>query len=269
MPVESADIQPANTAQSAPPVIAATEVHVRYDDVHAVRGVSLAVARGRTFGIVGESGSGKSSLARALLRLTPIAAGEIRLEGRPLHTLSERALRPLRPRMQMVFQDPLGSLNPRLTVETLVGEALTVHGIVRTAAERRERVVAVLERVGLGAEALRRYPHEFSGGQRQRIAIARALVLSPRVVICDEPVAALDASIQSQILNLLAALQAEQGISYVIISHDMAVMRHLCDDIAVMWRGEFVEQGPAREIFARPQHAYSRALLAAAGGTFP
>lgn len=231
--------------------------------VTAVDNVSLHLGRGRTLGLVGESGCGKSTLARAVLRLVPVTAGRVWFEGRDVLALSPAELRRLRRQMQIVFQDPVGSLNPRLRVETIVGEALTVHGLTRTAAERTERVARLLERVGLPRDALRRYPREFSGGQRQRIGIARALALEPKLIICDEPVSALDVSIQAQILNLLADLQRDLGLSYLLIAHNLAVVRHSSDEVAVMYRGRIVEHAPTAELFANPRHPYTRALLAA------
>ena len=230
----------------------------------AVDGVSFAVARGRTFGIVGESGSGKSTLARSILRLIAPTSGTVRFGGVDVLACGPRELRRLRRRMQMIFQDPFGSLNPKLMLDTLIGEALHVHGIVRTAAERRERVAAVLRRVGLRPDDMRRFPHEFSGGQRQRIGIARALVLDPELIVCDEPVSALDVSIQSQILNLLGELQEQSGIAYVFIAHGLPVVRHFCDEVAVMRAGRFVECGPTEQIFTAPRHEYTKTLLAAA-----
>jgi oligopeptide transport system ATP-binding protein len=232
--------------------------------VRAVDGVSFAVRRGTTFGIVGESGCGKSTLSRAVLRLIPVSGGSLRFDGRDVLGLAGAALRQYRRDVQIVFQDPAGSLNPRMTVGEIVGEALTVHGLAATRRARDEIVVEMLRRVGLAAEDLRRRPHEFSGGQRQRIGIARALVLRPRLVICDEPVSALDVSIQSQILNLLRDLQDEFGLSYLFIAHNLAVMRRFCDEIAVMYRGRFVEHAASEELFSNPQHEYTRALIAAA-----
>lgn len=232
--------------------------------IRAVDDVSFELGRGRTLGLVGESGCGKSTLARAILRLIPTTAGRIVFEGRDVARLSARNLRPLRRRMQIVFQDPYGSLNPRLRVEAIVGEALAVHGLVRGARARRERVADVLTRVGLSAADLNRYPHEFSGGQRQRIGIARALALEPSLVFCDEPVSALDVSVQAQILNLLADLQRDLGLSYVFIGHNLGVVRHVSHEIAVMYFGRIVEQAPTQELFADPRHPYTQALLAAA-----
>jgi len=231
--------------------------------VRAVDGVTFHVKRGSTFGLVGESGCGKSTLARTILRLIPATSGRVWFDGHDLLALPPRRLRALRRDMQIIFQDPLGSLNPRMDVERIVGEALTVHGLVRTRAERRQRVAELLRTVGLSADDLGRYPHEFSGGQRQRIGIARALALNPKLIVCDEPVSALDVSIQSQILNLLADLQAQRGLTYLFIAHNLAVVRHFCDHVAVMYLGRIVEQAPAAELFGNPQHPYTRALLAA------
>ncbi len=232
--------------------------------VKAVDGVSLELGGSRTLGLVGESGCGKSTLARAILRLIPPTAGRVVFEGRDVAALSPRALRGLRRRMQLVFQDPYGSLNPRLRVETLVGEAPSVHGLVRTASQRRDHVVRVLAHVGLSPADADRYPHEFSGGQRQRIGIARALALEPSLIICDEPVSALDVSIQGQILNLLADLQRDLGLSYLFIAHNLGVVRHVSHEVAVMYFGRIVEHAATEDLFQNPLHPYTRALLAAA-----
>jgi oligopeptide/dipeptide ABC transporter ATP-binding protein len=232
--------------------------------LRAVDGVSLTLETGGTLGIVGESGCGKSTLARTILRLIPATAGRVFFGGHNILELPHRQLRPLRRAMQIIFQDPAGSLNPRLRIETIIGEGPQIHGLVRTNAERRELVAGLLARVGLHADDMDRFPHEFSGGQRQRIGIARALAVRPRLVVCDEPVSALDVSIQSQILNLLADLRDEFGLSYLFISHDLAVVRHFCDEIAVMYFGKIVEQGPADRLIEQPRHPYTRALLAAA-----
>jgi oligopeptide/dipeptide ABC transporter ATP-binding protein len=237
--------------------------------VRAVNGVSLTLARGRTLGVVGESGCGKSTLARTILRLIPASSGRVRFDGIDVLACPRRQLRRLRARMQIVFQDPMDSLNPRLTVETIVGEALYVHGLVRSRAQCRERVGKLLQRVGLSAEDMDSRPHQFSGGQRQRIGIARALALEPDLIVCDEPVSSLDVSIQSQILNLLADLQQQLGLSYLFIAHDLAVVRHFCDEIAVMYLGRVVEQAPAAELFGDPRHPYTRALLASAPNPDP
>lgn len=229
----------------------------------AVNGVSFTLHRGRTLGIVGESGSGKTTLSRAVLRLIEPTEGRVHFDGVDLATLSRHALRRLRPRMQLIFQDPAGSLNPRLTVEQLVGEALRVHGLARSRAECRAQVCAALRDVGLGEDALARRPADFSGGQRQRIVIARALALQPEMIVCDEPVSALDVSIQSQILNLLSDLQTRRGLTYLFIAHNLAVVRGFCDEVAVMRQGCIVEQGASDRLFSSPQHAYTRTLIEA------
>jgi oligopeptide transport system ATP-binding protein len=231
--------------------------------VRAVDGVSLCVARGATLGLVGESGCGKSTLGRAILRLIRPTGGRVTLDGVDLLALEGGRLRRMRRRMQIVFQDPAAAMNPRMNIEAIVGEPLLVHGIARGRAERRRRVAALLERVGLSAEAMGRYPHEFSGGQRQRIVIARALSLDPELLICDEPVASLDVSIQAQILNLLADLRSELGLTYLFIAHDLAVVESFSDQVAVMYLGRIVEQAPAEELYANPRHPYTQALLAA------
>lgn len=230
--------------------------------VKAVDGVDFSIRRGKTLGLVGESGCGKTTVGRTLLRLIPATAGEVRFDGIHVFALGRRELRALRRRMQIIFQDPVGSLNPRMTVGTIVGEALTVHGIAR-GRERERRVGELLERVGLSASHAGRYPHEFSGGQRQRIGIARALALGPDLIVCDEPVSALDVSIQSQILNLLSDLQDELGLSYLFIAHNLAVVEHFSDDVAVMYLGRMVEMASAEEIYRNPKHPYTQALLSA------
>jgi len=230
--------------------------------VRAVDGVSFALDAGEAFAIVGESGCGKSTIARLLLRLLEPTRGTIHLEDRDLARLSASELRAARGKLQIVFQDPYGSLNPRMTVEAMLDEPLRLHGVVPHAG-RAERIVELLALVGLPRDAALRYPHEFSGGQRQRIAIARALASEPRVIVCDEPVSALDVSIQAQILNLLAELQRTFGLAFVLISHDLAVVRQIATRIAVMYLGRFVETGTAEDVFARPLHPYTRALLSA------
>ncbi|MHC4768683.1 MAG: ABC transporter ATP-binding protein [Planctomycetota bacterium] len=230
--------------------------------VKAVDDVSFRIAEGETLGLVGESGCGKTTVGRTILRLIPATGGKALYRGRSIFELAASEMRKLRREMQIIFQDPIGSLNPRMRVGGIVGEPLLVHGMAR-GDELRTRVEHLLQRCGLWPEAADRYPHEFSGGQRQRIGIARALALNPRLIICDEPTSALDVSIQSQILNLLDDLQDEFGLSYLFISHDMAVIHHLCDRIAVMLDGRIVEQGSRDQVINDPKHDYTRALLAA------
>jgi peptide/nickel transport system ATP-binding protein len=232
------------------------------DQVRAVDGVSFSVDRGETLGLVGESGSGKSTLSRAVLQLLTPTSGSVRFDGREIAGLSRRQMRPLRPEMQMVFQDPYASLNPRKRIGQIVGEPLRVQGRA-SGAELRRRVQDLLERVGLSPEHYDRYPHEFSGGQRQRVGIARALALRPKLIVADEPVSALDVSIRAQILTLLADLQEEFGLTYVFVAHDIGVVRHVSDRIAVMHNGKILEQGPADQVCERPTDAYTRTLLAA------
>jgi oligopeptide transport system ATP-binding protein len=232
------------------------------DQVRAVDGVSLSVGRGETLGLVGESGSGKSTLCRAILQLLKPTSGSVRFEGHEIAGLSRRHMRPLRREMQMIFQDPYASLNPRKRVGRIVGDPLRLQGDA-SGAELRRRVQGLLERVGLSAEHYDRFPHEFSGGQRQRIGIARALALSPKLIVADEPVSALDVSIQAQIVNLLDDLQDELGLTYVFVAHDIGVVRHVSDRIAVMYKGKIVEEGTAENVCEHPTDAYTKTLLAA------
>jgi len=230
--------------------------------VKAVDGVDLEIGQGQTLGLVGESGCGKSTIARLILRLLQPDSGEIRFRGRNISALSERELKPVRKEMQIVFQDPYGSLNPRMTVGASIDEGLRIAGI-GAGKPRRQRLAYLLETVGLSAETADRYPHEFSGGQRQRIGIARALSVEPSLIICDEPISALDVSIQAQIINLLKDLQEKLGLSYLFISHDLNVVGYLCNTVAVMYRGRIMEQAPAEKIFENPCHPYTQTLLAA------
>jgi peptide/nickel transport system ATP-binding protein len=228
--------------------------------VHAVEGVTFAIAPGETVGLVGESGCGKSTTARLIARLLEPTEGTIRFEGRDISRLNRRAMRPLRRQIQMVFQDPYGSLNPRQSVGQIIGAPFRIHNV---AGDRREAVRDLMRRVGLNPEHYNRYPHEFSGGQRQRIGVARALALRPKLIICDEPVSALDVSIQAQILNLLEDLQGEFNLTFLFISHDLGVVRHVSDRIAVMYLGHIVELADADDVYENPRHPYTAALLSA------
>jgi oligopeptide transport system ATP-binding protein len=232
------------------------------DRIAAVDGVGFQVNRGETLGLVGESGSGKSTLCRAILQLTSPTSGSVRFEGREIAGLSRREMRPLRREMQMIFQDPYASLNPRKRVGQIVGDGLRIQGVA-SGSELRARVQELLERVGLGAEHYDRFPHEFSGGQRQRVGIARALALRPKLIVADEPVSALDVSIQAQIINLLDDLQDDFDLTYVFVAHDIGVVRHISDRIAVMHDGKIVEQGSADAVCESPTDPYTRALLGA------
>ena len=244
-------------------LVTATKLSKSFGKLRAVTDVDLAIAPGETLGLVGESGCGKSTLGRALLRLYEPSGGTIEFDGTDITHLSQRALRPLRKKMQMIFQDPYASLNPRMSVGAAIAEPLIIHGLANTKAEREQRVQELLAKVGLRADAARRYPHEFSGGQRQRVGIARALAVKPKFIVCDEPVSALDVSVQAQIVNLLEDLQDQLGLTYLFIAHDLAVVEHMSDHVLVMYRGKIVESAPAESIYENPQHEYTKKLLGA------
>jgi oligopeptide/dipeptide ABC transporter ATP-binding protein len=232
------------------------------EHVHAVDNVSFTVRRGETFGVVGETGCGKSTLGRSIARLHDITSGRIVFDGRDISRISQRRMRPLRREIQMIFQDPMGSLNPRRRVGSIIGDPFAIH---RTAAgaERKRRVQELMERVGLNPEHYNRFPAEFSGGQRQRIGVARALAFQPKLIICDEPVSALDVSIQAQVINLLADLQKEFGLTYIFIAHDLSVVRHVSTNVSVMYLGKMTEISPSDDLFTAPRHPYTSALLSA------
>jgi peptide/nickel transport system ATP-binding protein/oligopeptide transport system ATP-binding protein len=233
------------------------------DDVKAVDDVSFSIPRGSTVGLVGESGSGKTTIGRAILKLVAATSGQVLFDGKDILPMTEGEFRPLRRRVQMIFQDPFGSLNPRHTIFQIIGEAMEIHFPQMSSSQREQRVAELLKQVGLKPEMMHRYPHEFSGGQRQRIGIARALAVEPEFIVCDEPVSALDVSVQAQIVNLLQDLQEQLGLTYLFIAHDLAVVEHISDEVLVMYHGKIVEAAAAEEIYEAPQHDYTRKLLAA------
>lgn len=241
----------------------------RSGSVKAVDGVSFAIPRGITMGLVGESGSGKTTLGRAILNLVTVTSGKILLDGRDITNLRSSDARPLRRRMQVIFQDPFNSLNPRLTIAQIVGEAFEIHFPEMRARQRRQEVAKLLETVGLDRTHIDRYPHEFSGGQRQRIGIARALAVKPDFIVCDEPVSALDVSVQAQIINLLRDLQDQFGLTYLFIAHDLAVVEYISDHVLVMYQGKIVESAPADTLYKDPAHEYTRRLLEAVPAITP
>lgn len=265
---------PASPTAPSPPLLSVRDLKTYFPirrgllrrhvgDVRAVDGVSFDIAPGETLGLVGESGCGKSTVGRAILRLIPTTSGSVHYEGQDVLAASRRRMHALRQQMQIVFQDPVGSLNPRMTVGRIIGEPMLVHHLAK-GSELEDRVADLLTKVGLHPDHAARYPHEFSGGQRQRIGIARALSLGPKFIVCDEPVSALDVSVQSQILNLLGDLQEEFGLSYLFIAHNLAVVEHFCDRVAVMYLGRIVELADRETLYRNPLHPYTRALLSAA-----
>jgi oligopeptide/dipeptide ABC transporter ATP-binding protein len=244
-------------------LVSVENLRKHYKQVRAVDGVSLEIAAGETLGLVGESGCGKSTLGRALLRLQEPTSGRVTIDGVDVTSLRAEPLRQFRRRAQIIFQDPYASLNPRMTIGEALSEPLEIHGLHGDKAGRQERVRELLERVGLRADMASRFPHQFSGGQRQRVGIARALAVEPKFIVADEPLSALDVSIQAQIVNLLVELQAEAKLTYLLIAHDLKVIEHMCDRVAVMYLGRVVERATSQELYARPLHPYTRALLSA------
>lgn len=261
-------------AKSLPPLLEVRDLKVHFpirsgilqrqtDVFKAVDGVSFSIPPGKTVGLLGESGSGKTTIGRTLVKLVTATSGKVLWKGTDILPMSEQEFRPLRRRIQYIFQDPFGSLNPRITIGRIIGEALEIHFKEMNASERGDRVASLLRRVGLLPEMGGRYPHEFSGGQRQRIGIARALAVEPEFLICDEPVSALDVSVQAQIVNLLQDIQEELGLAMLFIAHDLAVVEHISDSVLVLHRGKIVESGPSREVLEKPKDPYTRELLAA------
>lgn len=231
--------------------------------VHAVDDVTMGIKRGNTLGVVGESGCGKSTLGRTILRLIEATSGEVLFEGRDILKFSRREMKAIRKEIQIIFQDPYASLNPRMTVSSIIAEPLRVNNVCASKSEREDRVKQIMKTVGLADRLTNTYPHELDGGRRQRIGIARALALNPKFIVCDEPVSALDVSIQAQILNLMMDIQEEKGLSYIFITHDLSIVKHISDDIAVMYMGKLVEKASSDELFENPVHPYTKALLAA------
>ncbi len=265
---------PTSPAAATKPLLSVRDLHTHFPIrkgllqrtvgyVKAVDGVSFDIHPGECVGLVGESGCGKTTVGRTLLRLIPATSGTVNFNGTNVYTAHGKALQSLRRQMQIIFQDPAGSLNPRMRIANIIGEPLQVHGLATTRDEVREKAEMFLERCGMPRAAADRYPHEFSGGQRQRIGIARALALNPKFIVCDEPTSALDVSIQAQILNLLTDLQRDFGLSYLFISHDMAVIQHMCSRICVMYKGKIVEEGSREAVIGNPQHKYTQSLLSA------
>jgi oligopeptide/dipeptide ABC transporter ATP-binding protein len=256
-------VEPLVRAQNVSTTFVSQKSFGKKATVRAVTEVDLEIAPGETLGLVGESGCGKSTLGRTLLRLLEPSGGTIVFDGQDVTHAPQRRLRPLRRKMQMIFQDPYASLNPRMTIGTAIAEPLVIHGLAKTKQEREARVQELLGKVGLRPEAARRYPHEFSGGQRQRVGIARALAVRPRFIVCDEPISALDVSIQAQIVNLLQDLQEAEQLTYLFISHDLKIVQHVCDRVAVMYLGRIVELAEAKTLYVEPKHPYTQALLSA------